>query len=308
MKKIIALCFFVVSLSVEAWQPKDTVQLIIPFPTGGSTDVIGRIIAEGLQNQGLITVVIVNRPGAGGTIGTNSVIESNADGHTILLTGTSFLFNRLQNTPGANYDLTKSLTHVGLIGTVPNHLYNREGLNNISLKEIIENIKQGKQYNWGVTNPGAEFTAQLIESHLGVKLNIIPYKGSAPAITDLSGGHIDFVIDSGSSGAAAAALSSKRINLLAVFEPKSEVNNSVDSVIPGVVTRSWFGLSLPKKTDVSIVNYYNHILNNALKDPITIEKLNRMYVNIKPGTPQSFINLIQSDYQKYVKFSNEPKR
>jgi hypothetical protein len=179
-----ALFLFAFSLSASAWQPKDTVQLVIPFPPGGSTDVIGRIVAEGLRSQGVSNILVVNRPGAGGVIGTNSVIEDKADGHTILLTGTSFLFNRLQNTPGANYDLTKSLTHIGLIGTVPNHLYSRKGLDQVSLKEIIKQTKQGKSYSWGVTNPGAEFTAQLIEAQLGVKLNIIPYKGSAPAITD----------------------------------------------------------------------------------------------------------------------------
>jgi tripartite-type tricarboxylate transporter receptor subunit TctC len=308
MKKIIVFCLCMISLSAAAWQPKDTVQLVVPFPPGGSTDVIGRILADGLRTQGVTTIVVVNRPGAGGAIGTNSVIEASADGHTILLTGTSFLFNRLQNTPGADYDVIKSLTHIGMIGTVPNHLYSRQGLGNVSLKEIIKQTKQGKEYSWGVTNPGAEFTVQLLEARLGVKLNIIPYKGSAPAITDLSGGHIDFVIDSGSSGVAAAAVTGKRINLLAVLEPKSEANNTVDSIVPGVVTRSWFGLSLPKQADSAIVNYYNRMLNNALRDPDIIEKLNKMSVNIKSGQPQVFVDLIQSDYQKYVKIANESKK
>jgi tripartite-type tricarboxylate transporter receptor subunit TctC len=308
MKKIIALFLFAFSLSASAWQPKDTVQLVIPFPPGGSTDVIGRIVAEGLRSQGVSNILVVNRPGAGGVIGTNSVIEDKADGHTILLTGTSFLFNRLQNTPGANYDLTKSLTHIGLIGTVPNHLYSRKGLDQVSLKEIIKQTKQGKSYSWGVTNPGAEFTAQLIEAQLGVKLNIIPYKGSAPAITDLSGGHIDFVIDSGSSGVAASAVDGKRISLLAVLESKSEANNTVDAIVPGVVTKSWFGLSLPRNADAVIVNYYNQTLNDALKDPIVVEKLNKLSVNIKFGSQQHFIDLIQSDYQKYAKIANTSKK
>jgi tripartite-type tricarboxylate transporter receptor subunit TctC len=299
MKKIIAICLLSISMSAAAWQPKDNVQLVIPFPPGGSTDVIGRIIAEGLHKQGVANIVVINRPGANGVIGTNSVIESKPDGNTLLLTGTSFLFNRLQNTPGADYDLTKSLTHVGLIGTVPNHLYSREGLGNLSLKEIIHNIKQGRQYTLGVSNPGAEFTAQLLEARLGTKLNIVPYKGSAQVIADLVGGHIDFVIDSGSSSAAAAAIGGKRINLVAVLEPKSTSTNTIDAVVPGVVTASWFGLSLPKNADSKIVTYYNQTLNAALKDPSVIEKLNNMSVNIKTGQPQVFIDLIQSDYQKY---------
>jgi tripartite-type tricarboxylate transporter receptor subunit TctC len=308
MKKIIALCLFAVSLSAAAWQPKDTVQLIIPFPPGGSTDVIGRIIVEGLHKQGVANIVVINRPGANGVIGTNSVIESAADGNTLLLTGTSFLFNKLQNTTGADYDLFKSLTHVGLIGTVPNHMYSRNGLGSMPLKEIIQNIKRGQQYTWGVSNPGAEFTVQLLEARLGTKLNIIPYKGSAQAIADLVGGHIDFVIDSGSSSAAAAAVSGKRINLVAVLESKNSSANTIDAVVPGVVTASWFGLSLPKNADTKIVNYYNQMLNAALKDPAVVEKLNTMSVNTKAGPPQAFIDLIQLDYQKYLKLANESKK
>lgn len=308
MKKIISIVLSIISLSAFAWQPKDTVQLIVPQPAGGSTDVIGRIIAEGLRAQGVTNIVVVNRPGATGIIGTNSVIKAAPDGHTMLLTGTSFLFNRLLNNVGADYDLTKSLSHVGLIGTVPNHLYAREGLANTSFKEIINQVKSGKQYSWGVTNPGAEFTARLLEARLGIKLNIIPYNGSAPAITDLGGGHIDFVIDSGSSGAAAAAVESKRIGLVAVLESKSDAANTVDAIVPGVVTRSWFGLSLPSNVDNAVVVYYNRALTRALQDPVVIEKLNKISVNIKPGTPQNFVDLIQSDYQKYVKIADKSKK
>ena len=308
MKKIIAICLFAVSISASAWQPTESVQLVVPFPPGGSTDVIGRIVAEGLRAQGVSNIVVVNRPGAGGVIGTNTVIEAKPDGHTILLTGTSFLFNRLQNTPGANYDLTKSLAHVGLIGTVPNHLYVREGLGKLSLKTIIENTQRGQQNSWGVTNPGAEFTAQMIEAQLGIKLNVIPYKGSAPAITDLAGGHIDFVIDSGSSGTATAAVDTKKIKLLAVFESKKDSADTVDAVIPGVITRSWFGLSLPRGADTQVVNYYNKVLNQALNDPTVKDKLNKMSVNVKGGAPQTFVSMIESDFQKYSKINSASKK
>jgi tripartite-type tricarboxylate transporter receptor subunit TctC len=308
MKKIIALCLFAISLSASAWQPKNTVQLVIPFPPGGSTDVIGRIVAEGFHKQGISNLIVVNRPGANGLIGTNSVISAKPDGNTLLLTGTAFLFNKLQNTPGADYDLLNSLDHVGLIGTVPNNMYSREGLSHLTLKEIIQNTKEGQQYTWGVSNPGAEFTVQLIQARLGVKLNIIPYKGSAQVIADLVGGHIDFVIDSGSSSAAAAAVSGKRINFVATLESKANSSNTIDSVVPGVVTSSWFGLSLPKDTDSKIVSYYNRMLINVLRDPEVVEKLNNMSVNIKLGPPKVFTELIQSDNQKYSKLANASKK
>jgi tripartite-type tricarboxylate transporter receptor subunit TctC len=308
MKKIIAACLLTFSFSALAWQPTDTVQLVIPFPPGGSTDVIGRIVAEGLRAQGVPNIVVVNRPGAGGVIGTNAVIEAKPDGHTILLTGTSFMFNRLQNTPGANYDLTKSLSHIGLVGIVPNQLYSKESLANLSLKDIVQNIKNGQQYSWGTASANAEYTAQLLETQLGVKLNIIPYKGSAPAIVDLSGGHIDFVIDTGSSAAAAAGIENKKINLVASFESKKDSANTVDAVVPGVVTRGWFGLSLPKGVDNRAVIYYNKALNQAINDPAVKEKLSKVHVNVKGGTPQAFSDFIENDYRKYLKISDVTKK
>jgi tripartite-type tricarboxylate transporter receptor subunit TctC len=304
MKKIIAIFLFAFSASVFAWQPKDTVQLVVPFPPGGSTDIIGRIVAEGLQAQTNATVIVVNRPGASGAIGTNSVIEAKSDGHTLLLTGTSFLFNRLQNTAGSDYNLTRSLAHVGLIGTVPNHLYAHKKFENVKFTEVIKNLKQGQVYSWGVTNSGAEFTAKLLESKLGVKLNIIPYKGSAPAIVDLAGGHIDFVFDSGSSGAAVAAVDANRIFLFANLNSKKDSSNTVDSVVPGVITQSWFGLSLPKDTDRQTVLYYNSALNKVLTNPTIQDKLTKILVSIKPGTPEAFVDLINADFQKYSKIAN----
>jgi len=307
MKKFITILLVVFSMPAFAWQQTDVIQLVIPFPPGGSTDTIGRIIAEGLQTQTNANIIVVNRPGAGGAIGTNAVIDAKPDGHTILLTGTSFLFNRLQNTDGANYDLNKSLAHVGTIGTVPNHIYAQQKFETVLFKDIVKNLKKGQVYSWGVTNPGAEFTAKLLELKLGVKLHIIPYKGSAPAIVDLAGGHIDFVIDSGSSGAASAAVDGKRIFLIATLNPKNESSSTVDSVVAGVVTRSWFGLSLPKDTRRDIVSYYNTALNKVLANPVIKEKLVKNSVTPTPGTPESFKDLINADFQKYEKISNSSK-
>jgi tripartite-type tricarboxylate transporter receptor subunit TctC len=307
MKKLITICLFAFAVTAHAWQPSGTVQLVVANPPGGSVDVLGRIVAEGFRTRGITNIAVVNRPGANGTIGTKYVLEAKPDGNTLLLTPTAFMLNRLLNAPGADYDVTKSISHVGLIGTVPIHVYARQGLANLTFKELIETVKQGKQYSWG-THAGTEFTAQLLESRLGKKLTIVPYKGSAPAIADLAGGHVDLVIDAGSSAMAHAAADSKRIKLMAVLEPKNDGIDTVDAVVSGVVTHSWFGLSLPKGANIDVVTYYNKLLNEVLNDPVVREKLIKLHVNIQPGTPQAFVNFIENEYQRYLKIADTSKK
>ena len=293
----------VISVPSWAWQPNDTVQLVVPFPPGGSTDVIGRIIAEGLQQHSVSNVIVVNRAGAGGVVGTNLVINSKPNGHTLLLTGTSFLFNRLLNTPGANYHVIKSMDHIGIIGTVPNYLYMNNNLKYRHFGEVVTDVKQGKDLSWGVTNPGAEFAAEMISQRLSRKIKIVRYKGSAPAIQDLAGGHIDFVIDSGSSAVAQASVDAGRTRVIANLEPRALGSGTVDEHLPGVVIYSWFGLSLPQGVDSKIVAYYNQILNKVLQDPITKQKLLKAGVNPVGGDPLRFINIISQDLHNYGNIS-----
>jgi tripartite-type tricarboxylate transporter receptor subunit TctC len=301
MKKLMLGLLLYAGLSMaHAWAPTGQVQLVVPFPPGGSTDVIGRIIADGLNANGIENIVVVNRPGAGGVIGTNYVINSTADGHTLLLTGTSFLFNKLQKTPGADYDPVNGMSHVGLIGIVPNHLYARSSLGQKNVVEVIKSLRQGKQYAWGVTNPGAEFTAQLLAQKLGIKLVIVSYKGSAPAIQDLAGGHIDFVIDSGSSEVASGLVFTGKIRLIAVLNSKKESANTIDEHVNGVVTQSWFGLSLPKGTNDKIVEFYNTALNKVLNDPKIQQKLQKNSVQPVGGVSQIFKSQINTDFKTYT--------
>ena len=303
MKNFFIALMLVISSPSWAWKPSDTVQIVVPFPPGGSTDVVGRIIAEGLQQQGISNVIVVNRAGAGGVVGTNSVINSKPDGHTLLLTGTSFLFNQLLNTPGANYNVVDSMNHVGIIGTVPNYVYMKSELKYRQFGEVVADIKKGKDLSWGVTNPGAEYTVAMISQSTGQKIKIVRYKGSAPAIQDLSGGHIDFVVDSGSSAVAQASVDAGRTRVIANLEPRSSSANTVDEHLAGVVTYSWFGLSLPKGSNPAAVLYYNQMLNNALKNSTIRQKL--VNASVKPigGDPLRFINLITQDLRTYEKIS-----
>lgn len=299
MKKVFFACLMAFTTSVWAWTPTQQVSVIVPFPPGGSTDIIGRIVVDGLKAQG-VDAVVVNKPGGGGIIGTKELLNAKPDGHTLLLTGTAFMFNHLQKNPGADYSVTQGVAFVGLVGTVPNHIYAKKELAGKSLVDILGDIKKGKSYTWGVTNSGAEYTAKLIAKQLGADLRIVPYKGSAPAIQDLMGGHIDLVVDSGSSKVAHGAKDSGQIKLLASLEAKDSID-TVSQHLPGVVTRSWFGLSLPVGTNHTIVDFYNQRLNRVLIDSNYQSKLKDLFVQTKPGTPKDFQDLVIDDFQKYSK-------
>jgi tripartite-type tricarboxylate transporter receptor subunit TctC len=301
MKKLFTtLVLTALCLQAHAWEPQQPIQFIVPMPVGGSSDVVARTIVDGFKSQGIDNIVVINKPGAGGAIGTNMLVDSKPDGHTIMFTGTAFMFNRLQQAPGAEYDVVKSFSHVGMIGHVGQNVYARAGITE-NMATVIDNLRQGrKQYTWGTTNPGAEFVLKIMSKQLNQKLTVVPYKGSPQALTDLVGGHVDFIIDTPASPVLQAAVESGRIRLASSLEPRTESRNSVDQHLPGAVLYSWFGISLPKGADHEIVKFWNTALNRVLRDPAIQNRLQRSQLTLQPGTPEKFTNLIDSDFKKFL--------
>jgi len=301
MKKlIITLVLATLCLQSHAWEPTQSVQFIVPMPVGGSSDVVARTIADGLKAQGIDNIVVVNKSGAGGAIGTNALLESKPNGHTIMFTGTAFMFNRLNQAPGADYDVVNSFSHVGLIGHVGQNVYARAGITE-NTATVVDNLRQGKkQYSWGTTNPGAEFVLKLMSKQLSVPLTVVPYKGSPQALSDLIGEHVDFIIDTPASPVLQASVDSGRIRLISTLEPRTESRNTMDQHIPGAVLYSWFGLSLPRGTDPDVVKFWNLALNRALRDPVIRSRLQKSQLVLRPGTPEQFTNLIDNDFKKFL--------
>lgn len=289
------------TVSVQAWQPHKTVELIVPFPPGGSTDVIARVIADALTQHENINVRVINLPGAKGVIGTNHVIASRPSEHTLslLLTGTTFVFNSLLKTPGAGYDIHVGISPIVQIGTVANYLYAKKTIAYTDFRSVVEDLRLGKNLTFGITNAGAEFSARLLAARSGATINIIPYQGSAPAVQDLAGGHIDFLFDSASSNAAIAAEQAGNIIKMATVNPGESDPIAIDNVVKGVVTSSWFGISGPPGIDDNIIEFYNRAVNRVLSRSDVKQRLDAFNVSIVGGTPMMFSNQIAYDYQRY---------
>lgn len=297
LKKLILIFGIFFGQSLYAWQPQQPINIVVGFPPGGSTDLIARIIADGFNSRGIKTTVI-NKPGAGSAIAVASVMQSPPDGYTVMLTGTSFLFNNLIGTPGIQYNLFNDFIHLNAIGIVENHIY--ANTNNVSgdLKYIIEDIKSNrKQYTWGITNPGAEFTVRLLQDKIKKPITIVRYNGSVPASKDLIGGHIDIVVDSG-SGIFSRLIGKEPVKFIGTLNQKnSDSRDSLDQYVPGVITRSWFGLSLPAGINKDVEKFYRQLLASVLEDTRIKARLYVLGLNVGNGIELS--ELIRSDYNKF---------
>jgi tripartite-type tricarboxylate transporter receptor subunit TctC len=285
--------------------PSRAITLVIPFAPGGSTSIVGRVIADKMSELMGEKVVVDNRPGAGGTVGTKAVAKSDPDGYTIALgyTGTLAIGPSLYKNAG--YDPRRDFAPIGLIGNAPNSLVVHPSFPAKTVAELIAYAKANPgKVNFGSAGAGtvSHITGEYFARSAGITLVHIPYKGTGPALTDLLGGHIPMAFapipashPSVSAGLlrALAVTSTTRSSLLPDVPTMSEAGLS------GFDASLYYGLVAPAGTPRPIIDKLNEGLQAALASSEVKKQLGLDGTEITPGTPEDYANFIDKDERKW---------
>ena len=285
--------------------PSKPIRLVVPFTPGGVTDTSGRLIAEQLSKRLGQQVIVDNKPGASGNIGTQQVAMAEADGYTLLLGFDGTMVINPHVFPKTGFDTLKDFAPIGKIGDAVLILVAHPGFAAKSLKDVIALSKTqagGLSYGTSGTGGTPHIAGELLKLKTGANLVHVPYKGGGQAMTDVLGGNIPLVYTA-IAGAIPHVKSGKLLPIAVSSSKRATSLPDVPTFIENGVTdfeaSSWVGLLAPAKTPRAIVSRINTELNAILNDPDVKERLNGMGITAAPGTPESFGNEMSRDLAKY---------
>ncbi len=255
----------------QAW-PAKPIRFVVPYPPGGSNDVLTRITAQAMAPGLGQQIVIDNRGGAGGMIGADNVAKSPADGYSVVNVQASFTANAALRTKMA-YDPINDFAYIGMMARGPLLAVVHPSLPVKNIRELVTLAKSKPgQINYGSTGTGGHnhLATELFKRMAGINIVHVPYKGVAPALTDLMGGHTQLVMTSLPS--AMTQVQAGRLKALAVGSEKRssfmpEMPTIAESGVPGYMAEFWWGLAAPSKTPADIVNRLATELTRALQSP-----------------------------------------
>jgi tripartite-type tricarboxylate transporter receptor subunit TctC len=288
----------VCSTAMAANYPDRPVTIVVPFPAGGTTDVLARHLGKALSDEWKQPVVIENRGGASGTIGSSTVTRSNPDGYTLLLTATHHIINPTLLKDAISYNTKEAFTNLAMVATVPNVLVVNKNFEPRTVHELIALAKKKPgEINFGSAGIGGanHLSGELFAHMADVKLTHIPYRGAAPSLNDLLAGQIPMMFDSVpgvlghiKSGAlrALGVTSAERVPQL------PDVPTIDEAGVKGFEAIAMFGLYGPKDIPAGVAEKINRDVNSALAAPDLQEELSAL--GATPGT------MTQPDFDKYV--------
>ena len=291
------------AFAATAWAqdyPTKPIRLIVPFPPAGGTDNLARFVANKVGENNKWTVVVENKPGAGGNIGVDATAKAKPDGYTLVMGQTSNLAINPTLYKSLPYDPLKDLAPIALVGEAPVAIVVRAESKFKTLAELIAAAK-AKPGSVTMASPGNGTVAHLSGVQLmnitGAKFEHVPYKGAGAALPDLLGGNVDFFISSVPT--LQGQIASGRLRALAVTSLKrSPVLPNVPTVaetFKGFNAVTWFGILAPAGTPPAIVAKLNAEVNKALKDPGVKKAIEAEGGEVLGGTPQEFSARIKAD-------------
>lgn len=290
--------------------PSKPVNIVVPFAPGGATDIMTRLLAERLSKRLGQPVIVENKPGAGTMIASEYVAKAPADGHTVLMAASSLgiapsLYSKV------NYDPVKSFAPISLVASVVHVLEVHPSVPAKSVGELITWLKANPgKANYGSVGAGTSthLESELFNTMAGVKMVHVPYKGSAPALTDLVGGSLQVMFDAWAS--SGPFVKDGKTRLLAVTTAQRsrilpDVPTVAESGLPGYEAMPWLGLLAPAGTPDAVVRKFHDELIEVLKEQPVQEKFHSLGLDIIGNTPQEFAEFIKKDITKWAKVIQE---
>ena len=285
--------------------PNRPLRFIIPYPPGGGTDQLARILAQKLQDDMGQPVVLDNKPGAATIIGTELAAKSPADGYTMVLASPSFT-NNVALYPKLPYDPEKDFDAVTLVASVPLVLVAPPSLpaNNVSELVAMAKAKPGSMSYAMATGSTPHLAGEMLKVEAGIDVLAIPYKGMAPAYPDLLSGRIQYLFDAVSTGMP--HIQAGKTKALGVTSAKRSgaapnIPTFVEQGMPEFVAEGWYGIVVPKGTPPDVIAKLNGATLAALADPATAEKIRGAGFDIIAKGPAEFAAYMKSEQARWAK-------
>jgi tripartite-type tricarboxylate transporter receptor subunit TctC len=304
---VTAILFGTVATKASAQQyPNKPIKLVISFPPAGATDVLGRAIGQKLSESLGQPVVIENRPGAGGTIGSDVVAKASPDGYTLLLASGGIciaanMYSKL------SFDPVKSFTPVSIVGYVPHMLVANPSVPANSINELIA-LAKAKPGHLNAASQGngtlSHMELELLKGSAGINLTHVPYKGSSNAMNDLLAGHVSVLFDSVTS--SLPMVRKGQLKALGVVSPKRlpfapDIPTIAEAGLPGFDASNWFAILAPAGTPADVVQTLNAHLVKVLAMPDLRERLAPQGAILESSTPEQLLALIKGDLVRWEK-------
>ncbi|MFA9287367.1 MULTISPECIES: Bug family tripartite tricarboxylate transporter substrate binding protein [Comamonas] len=288
--------------------PERAIRVIVPFPPSGATDLVARVVAQKVSQELGQSLVIDNRPGAGGTIGTAEAAKAGADGYTLLFTTSSTHAISPHLMPKLAYRADKDFTPIAHVADAASVLLVTNALPVKTVQELISYAKANPgKLNYATSGNGTivHLNTAAFAAQAGITLTHVPYKGTAQSISDLATGQVHMLFDSIPTGMPHVA--SGRLRALAVTSAERtqlapQLPTVAESGLPGYASVTWFGVYAPAGLKPELTARINAAFNKAVQNPEVVASLAKLGADVaKPGTPAQFADLVKADSARWAK-------
>jgi len=288
----------------QGWAPERPMRLIVPFTPGGSTDIIARVVAQRLGALLGQSVVVENRPGAGGTIGSDAVAKAAPDGHTLLMGHIGTLAVNPGLYPRLPYDDERAFAPIALVATVANFLAVTNGLPVRNMAEFLTLARRdpgGIAYGSGGNGSATHIAVSALQEAAGVRFTHVPYRGTGPMMTDLIAGQIQMTMTGGPPALPpirAGQIRALGVSALAPVPAAPEIP-AIAATVPGFEALQWYGVVGPAGMPGTAVARINAAIHTMLQEPETRARLEPEAADPAPGTPEEFGRFISAEKARW---------